>query len=262
VSRDIGGKPQLALIHGWGLGSAVWQPVVEPLSRHYHVRLVDLPGYGASPDADDDDAEFSAAAFDETAQAVVDALPHPITLCGWSLGAMLAMRAALLAPQRVAGLVLVGATASFTQRTGWPEAQTPALLDSFSESIALQPEQALQRFVALLCQGDSQARSLTRTLRAGLRNAPVPHSKVLNRGLHWLREVDLRALLPALSTRSLLIHGENDALNPLAAARRVSEMLPDARLRVFAGAGHAPFLADPQRFIELLDDFRDAHTIS
>jgi hypothetical protein len=26
--------------------------------------------------------------------------------------------------------------------------------------------------------------------------------------------------------------------------------------------GHAPFLADPQRFIQLLDDFRDAHTNS
>ena len=46
MSRDISGKPQLALIHGWGLGSAVWQPVVEPLSRHYRVHLVDLPGYG------------------------------------------------------------------------------------------------------------------------------------------------------------------------------------------------------------------------
>jgi pimeloyl-ACP methyl ester carboxylesterase len=120
----------------------------------------------------------------------------------------------------------------------------------------------LQRFVALLCQGDHQARSLTRTLRAGLRNAPVPASKVLSRGLHWLREVDLRALLPALTTRSLLIHGENDALNPLAAARRLAGLLPDARLEVFAGAGHAPFLADPQRFIQLLDDFRDAHTNS
>jgi pimeloyl-ACP methyl ester esterase len=164
VSRDISGKPQLALIHGWGLGSAVLQPVVEPLSRRYRVHLVDLPGYGQSPDDD--------AAFDETAQTVVDALPHPITLCGWSLGAMLAMRAALLAPQRVTGLVLVGATASFTQRSGWPEAQAPALLDSFSDSITRQPEQTLQRFVALLCQGDHQARSLTRTLRAGLRNAP------------------------------------------------------------------------------------------
>ena len=259
MSRDISGKPQLALIHGWGLGSAVWQPVVEPLSRHYRVHRVDLPGYGQSPD---DDAAFDETAFNETAQAVVDALPHPITLCGWSLGAMLAMRAALLAPQRVAGLVLVGATASFTQRAGWPEAQAPALLDSFSDSIVRHPEQTLQRFVALLCQGDHQARSLTRTLRAGLRNAPVPDSKVLSRGLHWLREVDLRALLPALTTRSLLIHGENDALNPLAAARRLAGLLPDARLEVFAGAGHAPFLADPQRFIQLLDDFRYAHTNS
>ena len=42
-------KPHLALIHGWGLGRAAWQPILKPLSAHYTLHLIDLPGYGEAP---------------------------------------------------------------------------------------------------------------------------------------------------------------------------------------------------------------------
>ncbi|MEF8715145.1 MAG: alpha/beta fold hydrolase [Accumulibacter sp.] len=248
----IGQVPDLALVHGWGLGRAVWQTLLAPLSRSCRVYPVDLPGYGQLP--------ASGADFTETARNLIDALPASVILCGWSLGAMLAMRAALLAPQRVAGLVLVGATASFIQRDDWQQAQAPELLDSFSESIRQQPEQALQRFVGLLNQGDGQARALGRTLRAGLRTGRLPDPETLRRGLDWLRDIDLRSLLPKIATPSLLIHGDQDPLNPLAAAKALAQVMPNARLAVFAGAAHAPFLADPDRFVALLDDFCHART--
>lgn len=247
MKRGVGAGPDLALIHGWGLGSAVWQPLVAALSRAWRVHLVDLPGYGESSAGSPD--------FTQAARDLIDALPDSVTLCGWSLGAMLAMRAALLAPQRVAGLLLVGATASFTQRADWYPAQAPQVFDSFSDSLRRQPEQTLQRFVALLCQGDQQARTLTRTLLACLRGQPTPAVETLSRGLDWLQEVDLRPLLPAMTTRSLLIHGEHDRLNPVAAAQYLSTTLPDARLEIVSGAGHAPFLTDPERFVQLLETF-------
>ena len=240
-------SPDLALIHGWGIGSIVWRPLLERLSQGCRVHLVDLPGYGQTPD---DGSDFTA-----TAQALIDALPQPVTLCGWSLGAMLAMRAALLAPERISGLVLVAATASFTQRGDWRAAQTPQLVDSFSASVSLQPEQTRQRFLTLLNQGDSQARTIIRKLIACLRDTRAPDAEALHHGLAWLREVDLRPLASAIAARSLLIHGENDPLNPLAAAQWLAREIPNATLEVFAGAGHAPFLNDPDRFVYLLDDF-------
>lgn len=251
MTRVVGKGADLALIHGWGLGSTVWEPLLPALAARLRVHVIDLPGYG---EAADDRADFTA-----TAQALIDALPNPVVLCGWSLGGMLAMRAALLAPERVDGLILVGATPSFTQRHDWRAAQAPAVVNGFSASVRLQPGQTLQRFVALLSQGDSQARTITRTLRACLREAPVPDAEVLARGLDWLAGVDLRRLLPALAARGLphclIIHGESDSLSPLAAASWLSEALANARLEVFPGAGHAPFLNDRERFVRLLDDF-------
>jgi pimeloyl-[acyl-carrier protein] methyl ester esterase len=192
-------------------------------------------------------------------------LPAGVTLCGWSLGALLAVQAAWLAPRHFARLVLVGATPCFTQRADWTHGQPAALLDTFQAALDPSPQAALQRFIALLNQGDTQARAISRTLLARLAEQPLPSSEALNDGLNFLRAIDLRRQIPSVHTPTLLIHGEGDRLMPLAAARWLDEHLPRAdprsdsysgsRLEIFAGAAHAPFLNDPPRFIALLADF-------
>jgi pimeloyl-[acyl-carrier protein] methyl ester esterase len=171
---------------------------------------------------------------------------------------MLALQAALLAPRHFCRLILVGATPCFTRRAGWDCAQPPSLLDAFASAVAAEPRLALQRFVALLNQGDSSARANIRRL-APLAAAP-PASPALAQGLTWLREVDLRPALQssapaALALPTLLIHGRHDALMPLAAAEWLHAKLPASRLEIFAAAAHAPFLNDGVRFAELLGDF-------
>jgi pimeloyl-ACP methyl ester carboxylesterase len=42
---------------------------------------------------------------------------------------------------------------------------------------------------------------------------------------------------------------------PLPAAHWLKEQLPNAHLERFAGAAHAPFLNDPERFAQLIGDF-------
>src|SRR5664279_3287101 len=38
-------KPDLVLLHGWGLGSAVWQAALPALARRFRVHPFSLPGY-------------------------------------------------------------------------------------------------------------------------------------------------------------------------------------------------------------------------
>ncbi|MBI4741141.1 MAG: alpha/beta fold hydrolase [Betaproteobacteria bacterium] len=256
-SRIVGQGADLALVHGWGLGSAAWAPVVDALAQHCRVHLVDLPGYGeAGTDA--------GADFGNLARRLIASLPPGVTLCGWSLGGMLALQAALLAPEHIARLVLVAATPSFTQRADWSAGQPPALLDAFQLALGDHPKAALQRFVALLNQGDAQARAIGRTLIAGLSASQLPDSEALAQGLGFLREIDLRLdLRPQIAsahTPTLLIHGDCDPLMPLAAAQWLAEHLPNSRLEVFAGAAHAPFLNDPERFAARVLNFCDAAT--
>ena len=280
VGHVSGHSSDLALIHGWGIGKAVWQPVIAALAQRFRVHLLDLPGYGTpehcmdkqsrpgqhehtAAGAADCNSVFDAPtsvsscempSFIDTAAALADALPEGCILCGWSLGSQLAMQAAVLRPGHFSRLILVGSTPRFTQADDWPHAQTPALLDAFETAVGKDPGATLKRFIALLNQGDTQARAIARSLAHGLSAGKLPDAVTLVQGLGWLRDVDLRQKLAAIAVPTLMIHGENDPLMPLPAAQWLKDELPHARLESFAGAAHAPFLNDPERFAMLIGD--------
>lgn len=237
-------RPALALLHGWGVGRSAWQPLRQALDAHCTVHLLDLPGYGAAPACTD--------SFVGAAQSLVDALPAGVTLCGWSLGGLLALQAARLAGPRIGGLVLVGATPCFTQRDDWAHAQPATLLEAFAAAVTDHPGSALQRFVALSNQGDVQARAVNRAMLQALSVQPVPGTPTLRQGLDWLREVDLRGIVAELAQPTLLIHGERDPLMPLAAAQWLQGTLAHAQLEIIAGAAHAPFLHNPEKIAALI----------
>ncbi|HMY05741.1 MAG TPA: alpha/beta fold hydrolase [Accumulibacter sp.] len=247
TGNDGAGRP-LWLIHGWGSGRAVWQPFDGPLAAHGRLTTLDLPGYGNCPD---DGCDFL-----QTAQTLAEALPDGCVLGGWPLGALLAMQVALLVPSRLAGLILIGASPCFVQRNDWATGQAAALLDSFDARLSAEPAATLRRFIALFNQGDERARSITRQLTAQTASRP-PALTALRRGLQWLREIDLRQRLAEIDVPTLLIHGEHDLLNPLAAAQHLAFALPQSRLAVVAGAAHAPFWSNPSLCSQWIADFRD-----
>ncbi|MEI7613363.1 MAG: pimeloyl-ACP methyl ester esterase BioH [Betaproteobacteria bacterium] len=247
-------RPSLALIHGWGIGKAVWQPLHAALAERVDVHLVDLPGYGSAPTC--------SAGFESAARTLLDALPEGTILCGWSLGGMLALQAALLAPQRIGGLILIASSPSFTQRDDWSAAQPPTLLDAFTAAVAQNPASTLQRFIALLNQGDTQAKAATRALMQTLAADHSPDSDALIQGLNWLRDVDLRSQLNSLAVPALLIHGDQDPLMPLAAAQWLHHALPNSTLEIIPGAAHAPFIHTPERIAKLIGDYCHASALN
>lgn len=239
-----GQGPQLTLVHGWGLGSGAWSLVAHLLAKHFSVQVVDLPGYGASP-ADD-------GSLDDLADALADTLPPRAMVCGWSLGALVALRAAQRQPRKIARLVLVGATASFVQREGWPAALPSSQLAGFLAALEADPAALLKQFSALIHQGDARMREAIRATRNCLADAPggLPADPAsLKSGLELLGSTDLRSCLIEVQQPVLLIHGSVDPLMPLGAAEALRDALPDSRLSVFDDSAHAPFASDPLRFV-------------
>lgn len=235
-------NPRLLFIPGWCLGRGPWLPTAAALGG----TVIDLPGYGSAPLVED---------FDAAARALADNLAPGSILCGWSLGAMLALAAAAEAPDRVARLVLVGATASFVQREGWSHAMPPAVLAEFTAAVAADIEAMLPRFVGNFNRGDARAKAVSRELLAGADARPP--AATLATGLAWLRDVDLRPLAPAVATPTLIVHGAHDPLMPLPAAQALAALLPAARLEIFTDSAHAPFASDPAGFSARLAAFID-----
>lgn len=238
-------RATIALLHGWGFDARVWDPVAPLLAPAADVIRLDLPGYRGAPDCGD---------LDATIAQLASQLPANTVLVGWSLGALLAQKIAAAAPDRVARLVLVAGTPCFAQRDDWAFAQPNATLSAFIAGIDADPAATLVRFAALINQRDACARALVRGL-APLLQSPLPDTRVLLRGLHWLRDLDLRDPAGAIAQRCLLIHGAHDPLMPVAASQWLAQQLPNAELEVFEAAAHMPFASDPERFAQRIQQF-------
>ena len=249
----VGQGPDLALLHGWGIGAGIWAPVVERLAEHCRVHIVDLPGYGQSKHC----GKGKHDSLPYLADAVMAQLPDGVTLAGWSLGGLIAMAAVAKHARRVGKLALIASTPSFLERPDWPHGVSPQLLDVFETALKLTPGLLLKRFNAQVNQGDRQAKELTR-LTEKLAQDTTPDVAALKGGLHLLRHIDLRPVLPKMTHPTLLIHGEHDPLMKLAGAEAMRDLFPAAQLAVFKDAAHLPFLSQPDHFADTLARFAGA----
>jgi pimeloyl-[acyl-carrier protein] methyl ester esterase len=251
-AQTAGVGPDLVLLHGWGMNAGVWQPVLDGLAARCRVTALELPGHGSSA------FDPARGTLRQWAAACLDAAPSPAVWLGWSLGAQVALQAALDAPSRVRGLVAVAGTPRFVQGDDWPHAMPDRTFRQFAAALASDHAGTLDRFLGLQVRGGAGARETLRELRAATRARPAAQLGALRAGLELLLGVDLRAALPALAPPSLWLFGERDTLVPPEVAYAVETLVPSADILILHGAAHAPFLSSPVVFLDLVGRFLDS----
>lgn len=248
-TQTTGRGPDLFLIHGWALHSGVWSGIVPELARNWRVTCVDLPGHGRSRGLP------MPATLPELARLVVQAAPQRSVWLGWSLGGLVALRAALDFPERIAALVLVSATPRFVSAADWPCAMPPAKLTQFMAELETDYFGTLARFLGLQVRGGEHAHDTLRQLQAALRECDAPQAVSLTAGLEILRAADLRAAVSQLALPVLILAGDYDRLTPPAAGAWLAGVIGAAHLVRLPKAAHAPFISHAQQFLEALQDF-------
>lgn len=241
----------LVLIHGWGMNGAVWQQLLPLLTPHYRVHAVDLPGYGHS-------RELSAESVEEMAHMLLENSPGSAVWLGWSLGGLVATRAALLAPERVGKLVTVASSPRFAAQNTWRGIK-PQVLDDFRRQLGEDFQQTVERFMALQAMGSPTARQDIKQLKQAVLSRPQPAPSALEIGLKQLAEVDLREQLSEVSQPWLRLYGRLDGLVPVKVASELDELAPQSQRQVFASASHAPFISHPEEFVQALRSFTGHH---
>jgi 2-succinyl-6-hydroxy-2,4-cyclohexadiene-1-carboxylate synthase len=197
----------------------------------------DLPGHGNAPDA---------VSWDD---ALTRLMPEgPVELFGYSMGARLALALALRDPGRITRLVLESGTA------GIEDAEDRARRKAEDDALAAFIESAgMEKFVERWERHPTLA-SL-RPLAADLRPERLAHRpEGLASALRHLgtgAQPSLWGGLRGVQIPVVLIAGEQDE-KFVAIARRMRDLLPDARLGIVAGCGHAPHLERPQAFLEAI----------
>jgi 3-oxoadipate enol-lactonase len=242
VERHGAGEP-LLFITGFTISAAVFEPVLDRYAARFDCVLYDNRGSGRSS------APWWPTSMPELAAdaaGVLDRLSLPAAhVYGVSMGGMIAQELAIRFPDRVRGLVL-GATTP-----GGPRAIRPTLAELRALAGDLRRDRGAHLFSpAFRREHPAEARRL---LAAFARHRPPPQgvvSQLLATVYH-----DTASRLGQIQAPTLVLHGDQDAMSPLANARVLAERIPDAELAVLPGAGHAYALEQPEASLRRLVDW-------
>ena len=124
----------VVLLHGWGYRPSLWQSLIEALGN----RAVLAPALNPPHEK-----------LESWADELAPKLPEAGLFVGWSLGAMLALSLATRHPEKVSGLLLIGATPRFVADPTWPHGLEADIVSRFEADFSRSPERTLRRFLAL-----------------------------------------------------------------------------------------------------------------
>src|SRR5216110_82292 len=263
---DFGGTgPTLVLVHGLGGSHVNWMAVAPAFARDARVLAVDLAGFGRTPLGERSaDVHANRILLDRFLEAVA---AGPAVLVGNSMGGLVAMMEAALAPEWVAGLVLV-APAQPRSAEARMDGRVAAL---FLYALPVLGEFALRCRARLLGPAGQVRSTLALCCADASRVAPevveahVALARERLERMPWASRAFMeaaRSLIALLARRSwfdemvqritaptLLVQGDRDRLVAPAASRRLADLRPDWSFELFADVGHVPQLEEPARFV-------------
>jgi len=243
--KIFGQGPDLVLLHGWGMHSGIWQPVLDKLTSDFRVMLVDLPGHGES-------VGLPLQLFEKVVDQILEIAPDCAGWVGWSLGGQFAISAAERFPERVDKLMLVANNPCFQLRDDWPYAMRPEQLEQFANGLEADWEKTIQRFLALQFLGADISKPQLRKLQYEMSALP-PDIEALRAGLALLRSLDLHEELIRIQQPVQAILGGLDRLVPIQLKNFYAEA--GIETHIFNRAGHAPFVSCSDEFATMLKRF-------
>jgi 2-succinyl-6-hydroxy-2,4-cyclohexadiene-1-carboxylate synthase len=234
--------PTLVLLHGFTHTGASWDQVGAGLAERYRPLAPDIRGHGSA-------SGVEPVSLDAVIGDLESLAPPTFTLAGYSMGGRIALHLALARPARMKRLVLIGASpglADPAERSA-RRVSDEQLADEIERSTI---EAFAQRWAQTPVLAGLPADVAAAVHEDRLRGTPDGLARAL-RGLGTGALPSLWDRLGELRTPVTLIVGERDE-KFRGIATQMARVLPEARVEVVAGVGHAVHLEAPARVAEII----------
>jgi pimeloyl-ACP methyl ester carboxylesterase len=239
---DPAGRPVI-LIHGITDSWFSFSRVLPGISGAHRVYALDLRGHG---DSDRPTDGYSPRDMAADVVAFMDALGiQRATLVGHSMGSFVAQQAALAAPERVAGLVLIGSATTVRSEVTLELQQAMA---SLPDTV---PADFVMEFQSSTVHQRVPDEFLSRVV-AESRKVPA---RVWRAALAGLLETERFTGIGGSQIPALLIWGDRDGMFSRAEQEALVAALPIASLKVYRETGHAPHWERPKEVVRDLERF-------
>jgi pimeloyl-ACP methyl ester carboxylesterase len=215
MGQRFGSAPVgVVALHGWQRTHHDFAAVLDGASGAV---ALDLPGFGATPPPPD---PWGSEAYAEAVLPILDEIDDPVVVLGHSFGGRVAIQLALLAPEKIRGLVLTGVP----QLAPRSEAGRP--------NRVFQAIRAARHFglVSEKRLDDARARYGSRDYREA--------DGVIRGVLVRVLQERYAPLLPQINCGVELVWGALDTVAALDGAQFAEDALAHGHLVVLAGIGH------------------------
>ncbi|MBE7366571.1 alpha/beta fold hydrolase [Ramlibacter pallidus] len=216
--------PSLILVPGLAGNSAMWRAQLAALAD-WRPQVTDVPSRAGSIEA--------------MAALLLQEHPGRLVLCGASMGGMVAMEAARQAPERIAGLALLGTDA----RADSPEmiAIRTGAIELFAQGRA---REVIEPNIGMAFHPDNAA-ALSQDYLDFVLGAGTEQLIAQNRAV--IARPDAREHLPQVRCPVLVMCGDADRLTPPERSREIAALVPHARLVMVPRCGHMLTMERPEQ---------------
>jgi non-heme chloroperoxidase len=233
------GQP-LLLLHGYSDSWFSFSRVVDLMPPHLRIIMPDQRGHG------DSERPEQGYAMDDFAMDAVELLDGlsiaSATVVGHSMGSFVAQRMAVLAPERVSGLVLIGSSATprcdavrgmMSAIAPLADPVDPAFVQDFQRSTIVRPVPA-----------EFMERAIAESLK-------LP-ARVWKAAVAGIFDVPFTVVPGEIRCPTTIVWGDQDGMFGRADQEELLRRIPGAVLRVFPGVGHTPHWEVPEDFVRSL----------
>lgn len=271
---DYGGEgPLIVCVHGLEGSAYNWALIAPKLAETHRVIAPDLSGFGFTPQLE---GGSSVGANADLVKDVIDYFGGDAMLIGNSMGGLISILTAERYPDRVNSLVLIDPAAPVFS---WASINLHAaarlsvplipwlgtkLIDTFRDQITVDEgvEEALT-FVAAHPRTLATEVWTHATEIAALRRTQPWATSALVEGMNSIAPYVLTKgrfgdLIHRVTQPTLVIHGTEDKLVHVAAARWIGRQRPDWTVVLFEDVGHVPMLEAPDRLLDVFETWETA----
>lgn len=254
---EVGAGSPLVLLNGTASPMSEWDPkLLAGLAESRRVIVFDYPGLGQSGNPGGP-ISFEALS-DWTASFMSEIGVQQADVLGWSMGGFVVQEMLRAHPERVRKAILAGTN------PGGPKTK---LGPKWVQRIDSDPNAGTSAYLRTNYPQTERAqragRAFIQRLTSAVNSGRYPQSRVPGRTYRamvkaenpWLRSATNATELRSVGNRVLVATGKRDVITPAKNSRKISRLLPNARLKLFGGAGHSFLFQKPGKVANKISKF-------